>query len=307
MCSPRWRALTATDGTWRDSDRAGLYPGIRPRRCRRLDRAARLRCRADFEAFADSPSGVALIGDDGQFWRANAALARNARPLAGQARACTWGDVSQASRATSTQTCRRVAPDGTERRLTVPLAGARRGDDARPLRGRHGRARDRPARSGRGERLRCRDHHRPRRPRRVPQRCGRADVRRRLRGRRRPLGRRDCSCTRTTARSPQEWARRLAVGDAVSGELVTRLQRADGSVFDGELGVFAVRDGDTLLGMGCIVARRQRPADPGRGGRGSARRRRLRGRGHHRHRRGRRRPLLQPVGRAPLRLQRRRR
>jgi hypothetical protein len=39
----------------------------------------------------------------------------------------------------------------------------------------------------------------------------------------------------------------------VSGQHGARLLRGDDSVFDGEVGVFAVRDGDTLLGMGGIV------------------------------------------------------
>jgi PAS domain S-box-containing protein len=49
-----------------------------------------------------------------------------------------------------------------------------------------------------------------------------------------------------------EWARRLAQGEAHSSG-VARLRRADGSVFDGEVVFFAVRDGGALLGMGGIV------------------------------------------------------
>ena len=49
------------------------------------------------------------------------------------------------------------------------------------------------------------------------------------------------------------WVRRLASGEPMSSRQITRLQRADGTLFDAELGVFAVRDGDALLGMGGIV------------------------------------------------------
>jgi PAS domain S-box-containing protein len=205
-----------------------------------------------FEALASSPSGVALIGDDGQFIRANAALAEMLGRSPGELALLHWGDVFTGEPGDLDADVPARRPDGAERRLRCR---SRALDEATTLAHFEDVTAERETALLAAVAASVSDAVVTTDP----------DARVVFLNRAAELmfG---IECAAVAGRSAvelfvhpddralaQEWADRLAAGEAVSGELVARLQRADGRVFDGELAVFAVRDGDTLLGMGCIA------------------------------------------------------
>jgi PAS domain S-box-containing protein len=205
-----------------------------------------------FDTFAASPSGVALVSRDGRFLRANDALGTMVGRSAAELARSRWQDVFGGEPAVSDEELAVRGRDGAERCLRCRLRPL---DDATLLA--HFEdvtaeretallaavvasvsdavvTTDREARvvflNAAAERMfgvRCADV------------AGRSVI--------------DAFIHPDDREAASEWARALARGDAVPGPRHARLQRAGGSAFDGELGVFAVRDGDALLGLGGIV------------------------------------------------------
>ena len=200
-----------------------------------------------FDALADSPAGVALIGGDGHFVRANTALTRMLGRSPMQLR---WRDVF--GDATGGDEVLRVRrPDGAVRRLRCrtraldgPTALAHFEDvtgkrDAAALGAVVARVSDAVVTTDPDGRVAFLNDAAERM---FGVRC--ADVAGD------PITDRFVHhADRARARA---WARALAAGEPVPAQ-VARLRRSDGSAFTGELTVFAVRDGDAMLGIGGIV------------------------------------------------------
>jgi PAS domain S-box-containing protein len=205
-----------------------------------------------FDTFANSPSGVALIGGDGRFLRANAALAQMLGRSPAELAQRRWSDVLAGEPPTDDADLPARRPDGAERSLRCRTRAL--GSDTtlahfEDVTAERDTALLAAVVASVSDAVITTDPE--------VRIVFLNDAAERLFG---------VSCAEVAGRSAvetfvhfddragaHEWARRLAGGERVSGEHGARLLRADGSVFDGEVGVFAVRDGDTLLGMGGIV------------------------------------------------------
>jgi PAS domain S-box-containing protein len=205
-----------------------------------------------FDTFAHSPSGVALIGADGRFLRANDALGRMLGCSRRELARTRWQDVFPGEPGAGDHDLPLRRPGGAERRLRCRTRAL---DEATTLACFEDVAAERETallaavvasvsdavvttdRESRivflndaAERMfgiRCADV------------AGRSVV--------------EALVHPDDRAVAHEWACRLARGEAVPGARLIRLRRADGSMFDGELSIFAVRDGDTLLGLGGMV------------------------------------------------------